>query len=305
MAAIAAEFTGLNMRSSVFIFALSTLVLCACSEQGRLAPEDVLNRSSVANSGLLSARVSMNARLTSPDAQGALLDGYLTVQGNMQEGGRQLDLNFATQGARSASLQPMSWKASGRLIALSDNETYIRADEFESDPAFPILALASGENITNTWFRLPSAGQTPTALTPDPRFLRLQSEAVRVTKDHGIDTVNGVRMYHYDVVLDPERFTAFLRSLPETDDATSVEGMLAQLAGYDAAGELWIEEKSFLLTKATWTITKKNDEAFSLTLSMELTDVGLPVTITAPEDAKFFPQMPLFPSADALILQEF
>jgi hypothetical protein len=286
------------MRHTPFLIVATALLLGACARPISMAPEDVLNRSSVANSGLLSARLSFEAELTDANLQSEQTHVSLTAQGTMQQGGRQLDLAFATEGNTATGTQPMTWNATGRLTVVSENEVYVRVDALEANPALPLPADLSG-----VWYRLPSTGQSPADITPDPRYLRLQSESVRVTKDHGIVSMGGKRLYHYDVVIDPQRLAAYLSTLPEEVDA---EGIAQTLSAYEATGEIWIEEDTFLLTKAVWNIRKKEDDTFSLQLAMNITDAGLPVTVTAPEDAQPLPQSSLLlPSTDTVILQEF
>lgn len=292
------------MRYSALSVAVCTLVLAACAKQTGLPAEEVLNRSSVANRGLLSAHIEVTARISSVDPVTGTLDASGIVEGNMQQGGNQLDLAFSTQGARTSTQQSLTWKATGHLIVLSPQESYMTVENLESTPTLPMFALPEFENFVGTWYRLPSTTAPSPTLTPDPRLLRLQSDAVRVTKDHGIETIDGKSMYHYDVSIDPERLRTYLQET--TQDNGSDQQMMEQLSKYDAAGEIWIDADTFLLTKAVWNITQKEKEGPFLTISMSLSDPGLQVTVTAPENAQPFPRAPFFPTTGgATILQEF
>lgn len=280
--------------------ALVALTLCACVERGEFSAEEVLNRSSIANSGLLSARVMLDAQMTFVDEAG-IFDGSFNAQGNIQEAGRQLDVAYTTQGSKISPVLPASWHASGRFVVLSENEAYIRADELTVTPESLIPGLTDRGLMTGEWFRLPFSGVSQATVTPDPRFLRMQSDAVRVTKDHGIVTLGQRRMYHYDVVIDPEKLAEYLAAIPGTAEG-SAEDFLRQIEAYAATGQLWIDEETFLLTRAMWEIRIPGDETYALTILLELSDAGLPVTITAPADARSFP---LLTPGDALIIQEF
>lgn len=288
------------MRYSALSVAVCTLALAACAKQAGLPAEDVLNRSSVANRGLLSAHIVVTARISSVDAATGSLDASGIVEGNMQQGGNQLDLAFNTQGARVSGQQSLTWKATGRVIVLSPQESYMSVENLETSPTLPMFALPEFQNFVGTWYKLPSTSAPSPTLTPDPRLLRLQSDAVRVTKDHGIQNMDGKSMYHYDVVIDPRKLSTYLQESGE-----SSEDMMAQLSKYDATGELWIDATTFLLTKAVWNVKQKDVEGPVLTLSMSLSDPGLQVTVTAPTNAQPFPQTPLFPTGNTTFLQEF
>lgn len=288
------------MRYSALTVAVCTLALAACAKQTGLPAEEVLNRSSVANRGLLSAHIVVTARISSVDAATGSLDASGIVEGNMQQGGNQLDVAFSTQGVRSTGQQSLTWKATGRVIVLSPQESYMSVENIETSPTLPMFALPEFQNFIGTWYKLPSTSAPSPTLTPDPRLLRLQSDAVRVIKDHGIQHIDGKNMYHYEVAIDPQRLSAYLQESGE-----SSEDVLAQLSKYDATGELWIDENTFLLTKAVWNIKQKDVEGPVLTLSMSLSDPGLQVTVTAPADAKPLPQTPLFPAGNTTFLQEF
>jgi len=291
------------MRTYALPIALCTLLLASCTTQGGLDAEEVLNRSSVSNSGLLSARILLTARISSVSATTGTLDASGILEGSMQQGGRQLDVAFHTDGVRTSMGQSLTWNGVGRLMVLSEQESYVFLESLETTPALPLLSLPEYKDAIGSWFRLPAVGDAPATVTPDPRFLRLQSDAVRVTKDRGIDTMDGKRMYHYDVAIDPVRLATFLRE-SSGEDEEGAQRMMAQLSRYDAAGELWIDETTFLLTKAVWNITEKGKDAPTMTLSMSLSDLGLQVTVIAPDNAQPFPQSPLLPGG-ATILQEF
>lgn len=292
------------MRSSFFIVAASALLLGSCVAQNSVSPEEVLNKSSVANSGLVSAHIALDVQLSSADVSSGATDGSLNVQGNMQQGGKQLDLMFDSAGSTTSPAQSFTWKAAGRLIVLSDQESYLTVNSLDTAPILPVLSTPAFNGFTNTWFRLPVVATPSATLTPDPRFLRLQSDAIRVTKDFGIDTSDETPMYHYAVAVDPQRLQTYLERISGSG-SDAVKEMQSMLAGYEATGEIWIDKQTFLLTKAVWNVAKKDDPAFTLTFSMHLTDAGKPVVITAPSDTKPFPQASLMPIDDVTVLQEF
>lgn len=286
------------MRFHSSLITVAVFALASCAQGGTLSPEDVLRKSSVANSGLRSARVQVNASVSTKGNDANVIDGKLTITGNMQEGGQQLDVVFASDGTMGQAPQSITWKTSGRLITLSQSETYIQVHALEIEPAIPFFNIDALKNSLQTWLKLPSPSTTSSAVTPDPHFLRLQSEVVRVTKNHGIVSMNGRNTYHYSVSIDRDRLAAYLINTSKPDALQTSEQLLKQLEQYEATGEMWIDDATFLLSKVSWTIkdAEHPDSIASLTISIE--DVGVPVTITAPASAQPFSLTPTSNSYD-------
>lgn len=293
------------MRPSTLFIALSTFVLLSCTKAGGLTPENVLNKASIANSGLRSARIQVQVGVSTVEGSNNPINGTVQVTGNIQEGGQQLDLLYSTEGAIQTQPKETSWKSSGRFIVISQDESYILVKELQTSLPISIFGFDGEKNLLNTWFRLPSSGAQSTSVTPDPRFLRLQSEAVRVQKDYGIEKNNGKSLYHYSVSIDRDRLAAFIRNASGSGSLQANTDLVKQLETYEATGELWIDSETFLLSKAAWTIKNTQQPDSVITLSMTVSDVGVPVVISAPNEVQPFPNSSLSPSRNATILQTF
>lgn len=293
------------MRLSSLFIAFSTFALLSCTKAGGPTPEDVLSKTSLANSGLRSARLQIQAGVSTVAGTQNPINGSAQVMGNIQQGGQQLDLLYETNGNIDFQPEHYSWKSSGRLIVVSQNESYVLVKELETTLPVPLLGDSDAKNVLNTWFRLPPSGSSSTSLTPDPRFLRLQTEVVRVQKDHGIEKIDGKKAYHYTVSIDQNRLASFMLSATGTGSVQGKNDLMKQLGNYEATGELWIDAETFLLTKAAWTIKNTQQPDITITVSMTISDVGVPVVVTAPNESKPFPNSVLPTSRNATILQTF
>lgn len=282
------------MHSTKFFILCSTIALCACTAQESFSPEEVLHKSSAANVGLTSAHLSLSAKASVKVESVNVMNGSLQVDGNIQSGGKQFEVQYATEGTYAVSASPITWNARGKMIVLSENETYLIADQIETNS--PLMSMSG------TWFRLPSLQPASPNITPDPRLLRLQSDAVRVIKNHGTSMYQSKRMYHYDVELDAERVSAFFVSISDAQSLAAKNTVTQLLSEYDVKGELWIDQETFLLTKAVWTIARKDDSSVQATIEMSLSDIGKPVSITAPAEFEPFPTTRS--SNDAMLLLE-
>ncbi len=286
------------MKRSGFITVLCALALSSCVTPGDLPAEEVLMRSSVANRGLVSARFSIHTQWTNDEG----LDGSIDAGGLMQQGGRQLRMNVTTSGKTTDGT---AWSGIGEMIVLSENEVYMNIQQANAVPPHPLLLSPAFSQLMGKWLRLPSQGEITPAetLTPDPRFLRMQSDIIRVVRDRGIVNLNGRDAYRYDVEVDPERLAAFLQEA--SGDASTAESLLRQLSGVTANGEIWIDAENFLLTRANWNVSLSHMQpSIDVAVQMQLTDIGVQAAIIAPSPVEPLPEIPLLPPPEASIMLE-
>lgn len=288
------------MTNYIFATIIGCSVLLSCARSGEFPPEEVLRRSSIANRGLASAQLNLEANFTNGE-----LYGVVNAEGGIQQGGTQMDITIFTSG-QSPDLQ---WSAEAQLIVMSQNEVYAKLLNVQTTPLHPMLASPSFPSMLGTWYRLPStpgASASP-SITPDPHFLRMQSEVVRVVKDRGIQSLNGRPSYRYEVEVDALKLQTFLIDIAAKEGETpDQEALIKQLSEYIAAGTIWIDAETFLLTQADWVIVAADENIHkNLNIHMELSSFDTPVIINAPESAQPFPQVPLLPPAEAVIMQEF
>jgi hypothetical protein len=151
------------------------------------------------------------------------------------------------------------------------HELYVQLRELSVRPeqqALPPVADALG-----TWWKLPKAGSlNAQALSPDPAFVRAQTDVLRFQEDLGNEPVGGRDAYHYLVSIDTERLVGLMKTAAEQrGEAFDAEGTRSALDRYDAQGEVWIDTETYHLHRVHWTISS-TDASRPVTLEL---DVGL------------------------------
>ncbi|GEM_PF-2376778 len=280
------------MRRSLPALLLLPL-LAACSRTSNLPPEVVLERTVVANQAVESAHVEGTANVQNLSLFAVnMKEGVLRFEGDMQDGGRQLflDLNLTgimTDGDRN------TMEADAALIVLDGRETYVRLNELnvsEENPANDPMRQIAATLAGHWWSLSPVSPWKEAAVTPDPHFLRMQSETVIVVRDNGIKSLDGRDVHLFDVRMDPVKLQAFLSSQLAASGAVMEEsstGTTVVTNAPDADGSLWIDTKTYLLHKARWIVRLKNGESVEFTISFS--DHQKPVAIVPPNDALPFP----------------
>ncbi len=245
------KFSG-TICSTMRRFLLPLLVLpffcVACLPPKALPSDEVLQRTALASQKIdsLAFVISMSGAFMgtiSNDHMGghALLKGVLHDHGNALE----TSLTGSLTGAMSGS--PAAMSLSGRLVAFNQKEMYVRLDTFHLTPSRPDVPMAYIEPLLGMWWHIEGNAQSGTMLsTPDPTFLKAQTEAITVTEDHGLEKVDGRYQYHYSVALDRAKFTELLHG---QDDASMNDAATLQ-----ATGEVWIDAEQFVLTHAAWKV---------------------------------------------------
>jgi hypothetical protein len=166
---------------------------------------------------------------------------YRLRDGILQDDGATLSFLFdAGEGKEKTSAQIVVWQGM---------ELY-----------FKILSSTSTESgsvsdtLGNGWWRIPLSSAPSFFVSPEPGLLRLQTEAVKVLSDQGKETLDGRSYRHVTVSLDEAKAVSLLRRVATDRETTFDEQMvLSQLRATGATGDLWIDTKTFLTSKMTWT----------------------------------------------------
>ncbi len=267
------------MRPLLFAFTLVLPLLSACARASTESPAAVLEKAVQAARSLRSAHVEGEAVFHElPVLPLGVGDGVARFEGDLQDAGRQLRMRVDLTGSRVDGAERRSIDASADIIVLDGSETYLRLRSLSlgrtpsDDPARQVEALLGG-----LWWSLtPARTEAEEEVTPDPRFLRMQAEAVRVVRDRGIVGYDGAEAFLYDVQTDPAKLSAVLGGPGAMPDALP-----------QAEGTLWIDTQSYVLRRAQWNI--RMPEGGTLELDLAFSDFDATVTITPPEDALPFP----------------
>ncbi|MBI3331894.1 hypothetical protein HYZ99_02955 [Candidatus Peregrinibacteria bacterium] len=292
----------------------------ACTRPSNLPPEQVLQNAARASQELTSARYTLAAAFTS-HAPDRVVDMDIGIEGVLQDGGKQTQFTMTFDGVVSEAGTRYDTEGALDVIVAWENDVYLFLRSLSVDPPYPLLSADALQRFQGTWWNIPSSAdpRSSSAVTPDPRLLRTQSEVVRVVKDHGIEDINGRDAYHYDVVIDRGKLALFLKKVAdqrgEPFDPSQTDAFLSAL---HATGELWIDAETFFVHRIVWTVPASDEAGLSGELQVDLRDHGAAPPVTPPaefqvfsplmllEDSSFFDALqedvpPLDPSQEELV----
>lgn len=261
----------------------SVLLLVSCTPRQGLPAETVLQYSIKANQDLASAEFTFEATFDAQDAVIAgLTSGDINAAGIIQNGGRQMQAEVSI---KPESGEPIDFV----MMKADEGETYMRFMTTGAD-------AQAVDVLKDRWFVLP-AGATASPLTPDPKFLRAQSEIVTVTRDHGIGRINGYEAYEYDVALDTKKLRQFFLASGST--VNEAQGIVDQLKSLNVTGKMWIDADTFVMRRLQWLLASEQDNV-ELTGEMiiEIEDDISGARISPPADALSLPVNPLLQLQD-------
>lgn len=272
----------MNRRISV----LSAFVLLsACATASTVPPETVLQKSTVANQALTSARFNVVADFTDLAGAASENDGTIRVNGVMQNGGRQLHLSFdADVDSEKTVGGSADIRAMGEVIVAGENEVYTNIERLDIEPADPLFSSDMFRQLIGHWWKMPSgsgANNLPIeSISPDPAFLKMQTDVIAVTRDRGIVRMDGRSVHHYDTAIDTQKLASFLQKVPNA-------GLPLPLLDASITGELWIDAETYVVRRAVWKAhpVEGSSSTQRITLTLDVTDPDAGVTVTPPANA--------------------
>ncbi len=277
------------MKRLVILAAFGIVLLSACRRAGEFPSDEVLRRSTSASAQLLSAEYDVSVDLAV--ANGMLtLQGQATLQGTLGSGGQQAAFTAIVNGSMARAGGDTEMQLTADVVSeLADS--YVRVSALKLTPE-PALLAGNRASWIGKWWKIPrEGGNLPLQpLTPDPQFLRAQAAVVTVTKDFGLEDINGRDAYRYAVSIDPERLVALMQESAEKR-GKPFDAALArtELAQYDATGELWIDAETFVLHRFSWTVSAKDrPSALRLHFIADLRNHNGAAPITVPADYQVF-----------------
>jgi hypothetical protein len=250
-----------------------------------LEPEEVLRHAVLSAEAVTSMRFAAHVKgvLIGHDNE-TVLDGSADVTGVMLHRGSVSDTTIGFSLKTPKEKKP-DMKGSIHFVRIGDDR-YLRFDDFSQADEHP--------NILHRYFLLPSTPGAEASM-PDGPFLSLQSKALDVVSNDGVTSIDGHRVYHYHVRIDP----AILASLSRATSPT--RAMSGSALSLEANGEVWIDASSFVLRRAKWDVRKLplDDGTLAVAFNVDFTDHNKTLTVDPPEGATpLKPEMiPAMPSA--------
>lgn len=268
----------LNVSSAIALAGL--LLLSGCKRAGALPSDEVLRRAVAAGAQVSSAQFNATTEFFVRSAAGEW-KGNAKLTGTVSNGGKQSDVKV-TLGVTLASANPQTINGEARIIS-DALERYFTILSLSADPQIPIVTQM--QEAVGTWWH--TSTDSPATqhqnLAPDPVMLKAQASVVKVLEDYGLKRVRGKDAYHFRVAIDPEKLKMFSESLPEAD-ATDAEELRAKFSQYDVTGSLWIEEDSFHLLRAEWSVKSVSNDALRLNIVSDFDYQNAAMKVLPPEN---------------------
>ena len=247
------------MRLRLLFCTVCCITLAACLSQNgsaRLSPEEVLQKAADATQTLRSAQYVAQGNFDAAlDAW--LAEGTVRMNGSLNDAGEQLHFQVDVMANIRDGKEEYTAQGNLEVSLLSRDEVYMNVHSLSSEPPNAIFRPEVLRNLTDRWWLLPPGDTPPEAvgMTPDPRLLQIQSQVVTVSKNRGMETIEGRETYHYDVTLDPEKLLEYLSTLAaERGEAFDAAKVRQDLSGIKASGELWIDAGTFYMQKISWNV---------------------------------------------------
>lgn len=303
------------MKRSLSIIAVS-LALVSCASKGEstvpeLAPAEVLSRAAKATQSLESAQyVAQGDFDSTTDAQST--QGTFRMDGMLQKAGEQLRFQLDLDAEMDALDESSTVSGTVEVVMISSDEVYMNLHSLASQPSSAIFDPSMVSVIAGKWWKLPETDTAPVTgtVTPDPRLLHAQAQVVEVTKDRGVDIVNGVPTYHYDVRLNKEKLVSYLAAVAQEKGAEFAPELVREdLKNLEASGQLWIDAEHFYIQKIVWvlqSLTLKNGGSASASVTITFRNHNSAPNIIPPTEYEIFSPAVFFAlPPDALFPEEY
>ncbi|MDB4978042.1 MAG: hypothetical protein JWM56_228 [Candidatus Peribacteria bacterium] len=283
------------MRCSLVTSGFCVLVLVSCVSQTGLAPGDVLGKAATASRNLQSVNFNGNGTLQI-GKENQKADIQIQAQGSLQDEGKQTQLLVTLGGTFTDKKQDYAVHGNAEIIVAGPDEIYLNVHSLETTPAHPLLNQQMIKNLGGQWWKLPAGTKKSASISPDPSLLRAQSEVVKVSKNYGIEKIDGTDAYHYDVLIDKDKLLAFLqKTAQEKGELFETEKARQMIGGFDAKGSVWVDASTFFLHKIMWSVAPVSPATDSYAFTLELNFTGHNAAAAISPPAKFNIMSPNIP----------
>ena len=299
----------MHIKSSVGLL-LSACMLVSClpgeSNVPNIAPEEVLRRSADASRTLQSATFNGSADIKIERQDAGTVVSYFSLDGALQDSGQKLHLVVDGAVAGGTPEKPIEGEGKLEIIAARNSDLFFFLHSLKMTDAQSAFSPSMIETIVGSWWHMPVQQQDGiVSITPDPSLLKAQAEVVKVTEDHGIDTLDGEKAFHYDVAIEPELLVDFLRKVSDDKGEEFKEEEVRKTIGQtEMTGSLWIDINTYYVHRLEWNIVQNIDDSESpkvtIIFELDMRNQNKADPIVIPEDAKEFSPFVLIGGAEGL-----
>ena len=249
-------------------------------------PQEILQRSALANQQVESAAFTIEASYNATEPEG-IVTASAELDGVLHHTTRLLQSALTARYYRSEPKQ--SYALIGNIIASSNDGMYMQVASWEDESETPMIQPGVLNTFQNQWVHLPPAtdtGAVTTTLTPDPALIRAQVEVVSVSEHLGLSDINGRHMHHLHAALETEKFIAFLQKIAdEKQEQFEPDQIRSALAPLNISGELWIDAETYLLHRARWNINHSDSQyGYTAQIDTHISDHNGDNTVVLPKE---------------------
>ena len=293
----------------IALFGIALFVLNACSSTVEPA-ETVISKFKQAVKEVKSADMSFVATMKGKDKEDNIdftlsADAKIDRLGDESKRERMGDVNLKVNGALVSGGQKLDGKLSIRIVALGE-EFYFNLSEFDSsDPSTDKYEellkpyLTKGEHISKDFVpegikKFQQNDEETLKREEALKDLFINTKLFEVTKEYGVEKLEGNKVYHYAVKLDKEGVKEYIKKSSAINGAEKTDQEVTEAAAFvDSITnmEMWIGVKDYYLYKGVVDMSGQNAEgAATSTVSLAYTakNYNKDMKITAPEGFEEF-----------------
>ncbi len=245
---------------------ISLFFLNACSSAPTQSAEDVIGKFKTQVKEVKSVDMSVDVSMTGEDAGdniGFNLEADVKLD-RQDQTDRKADVDVKLDGSLNAGDQSMDGKAHLKLISIGE-ELYFNINEFRStDPntkSFESLLepyLKQWQHLSSDFIpedikKLQKKDEETLKKEAELKELFINTKLFEVTKEFGVEKLNGKKVYHYGVKLDKEGVKEYVKKASTINgrELTTDEVEEASVFADSVSNmELYIGEKDYFLYKA-------------------------------------------------------
>ncbi len=281
---------GKKMLSKLIAVAgISLFFLNACSSAPAQSAEEVIDNFKAQIKEIKSVDMSVDISMTGEDA-GDNIGFSLKADAKLDrqdQSDRKADLDIRLDGSLNAGDQSMDGKAHLQAVSLGE-ELYFNIDEFsstdESTKKFETLLepyMKKWQHLASDFVpedikKLQKKDEETLQKEAQLKELFISTKLFEVTKEYGVEKLNGNKVYHYGVKLDKEGVKEYVKKASSINgrELTTDEVEEASLFADSVTNmELYIGEKDYFLYKAVVQLSGTSPED-GVTTNIDLTYIA-------------------------------
>jgi hypothetical protein len=299
-----------NKRFFIFkvfaLFCLCALVLASCGKATE-APEDVIQKFKEEATQINSADISTEVVVNGTDNQDTIdATANVGAKFNIKDPeNKKADIKIALGGIMKTAEQSLDGNVDINIRTIG-GKYYILLSKFESssESMKAVQTVLGGyigkwlhvvdEAIPESIRQVQKKDEATLAKEKQLKQLFIDTNLLTVTKEYGVETVNGQKVYHYGVQLNQDGVKEYIRKSAVIDGReltdTEIEDA-SKISSYVTSAELWIGVKDYYLYKATANLIGPvtNKEAnMTVAITAEGSDYNNDINVDVPSDAQEF-----------------